>query len=66
MQYNYSQGAILKRKAEKYLKEWANRENRKPLVIRGARQVGKSYLVKKFAKQENYKRNYSGAVISCI
>ena len=34
-----------------YLLEWKNRDTHKPLVIRGARQVGKSYLVAMFAKQ---------------
>src|SRR5438552_1678813 len=28
------------------LKAWAQTRNRKPLVVRGARQVGKSYLVR--------------------
>ncbi len=35
-----------------YLKEWKTRDSRKPLVIRGARQVGKSHLVRDFAKLE--------------
>jgi hypothetical protein len=35
------------------LRQWANRRNRKPLVIRGARQVGKTTLVKEFAKEFN-------------
>jgi predicted AAA+ superfamily ATPase len=35
-----------------YLNEWKNRISRKPLVIRGARQVGKSYLVRVFAERE--------------
>lgn len=39
------------RTALTYLEEWNNRGNRKPLVIRGARQVGKSYLVSMFAHQ---------------
>ena len=36
--------------------EWKNRSNRKPLIIRGARQVGKTWLMKEFAKiqYENY------------
>ena len=34
-----------------YLKEWKNKQPRKPLVIRGARQVGKSFLVEMFAKE---------------
>jgi len=33
-----------------YLAEWKERDNRKPLVIRGARQVGKSYLVHRFGE----------------
>jgi predicted AAA+ superfamily ATPase len=33
------------------LRQWAARKNRKPLVIRGARQVGKTTLVKEFAKE---------------
>ena len=35
-----------------YLNSWINRSNRKPLIIRGARQVGKSTLVQLFAKQQ--------------
>src|SRR3990167_9774014 len=41
----------MKRLALTYLKnQWINDENRKPLVIRGARQVGKTWLVREFAK----------------
>lgn len=32
-----------------YLNEWLGKKTRKPLIIRGARQVGKSTLVRKFA-----------------
>ena len=32
--------------------EWKGRENRKPLVVRGARQVGKTYSVSEFARQQ--------------
>lgn len=39
----------MKRYAEKELVEWFNAKNRKPLVLRGARQVGKSTLVRQFA-----------------
>ncbi|NDW12128.1 DUF4143 domain-containing protein [Bacteroides sp. 214] len=38
------------RNAIAYLREWADRENRKPLVLRGARQVGKTTLVNEFSK----------------
>ncbi len=34
------------------LKLWKNSEKRKPLLIRGVRQVGKTYLMQDFAKQE--------------
>lgn len=33
------------------LQEWALKENRKPLVLRGARQVGKTTVVKEFGRQ---------------
>lgn len=35
-----------------YLKAWKTRISRKPIVIRGARQVGKSFLVRIFAERE--------------
>lgn len=35
----------MKRRADGYLTEWKNRPGRKPLVLRGARQVGKTFLV---------------------
>lgn len=34
-----------------YLVDWVSRPQRKPLVILGARQVGKTTLVKLFAEQ---------------
>ena len=33
------------------LKKWKNSPTRKPLIIRGARQVGKTWLMKEFGKQ---------------
>jgi predicted AAA+ superfamily ATPase len=39
------------RSALTYLKDWKNRASRKPLVVRGARQVGKTFLVRQFAKE---------------
>lgn len=33
------------------LKKWKNSTTRKPLIIRGARQVGKTWLMKEFGKQ---------------
>ena len=41
----------MERKLDKALTDWNNRKNRKPLVIRGARQVGKTFLVRAFARQ---------------
>lgn len=38
--------------AIKNLIEWKNSENHMPLIIQGARQVGKTWLMKEFGKQE--------------
>lgn len=40
---------IIYRHALQYLKEWKEKPERKPLIMRGARQVGKTTLVKSFA-----------------
>ena len=45
---------MLKRKIEKKLKDWKAAENRKPLIIKGCRQCGKTFSVLDFAKK-NYK-----------
>ena len=37
--------------------KWKNSSNRKPLIIRGARQVGKTWLMKEFG--EKYYDNYA-------
>jgi len=42
----------MKRIASKDLWEWKNSPRRKPLVIYGARQVGKTWLLKEFGKNE--------------
>jgi uncharacterized protein len=41
---------MILRKATRVLSEWILKPRRKPLVLRGARQVGKSTLVREFAK----------------
>ena len=46
--------AELKRKIDKYLIDWKNSKNKKPLIIKGARQIGKTTSIEKFGK-ENYK-----------
>ena len=38
----------MRRFALERLKEWKEKKNRKPLIIRGARQVGKTWLMKEF------------------
>jgi len=38
------------RDAIEYLYKWKDNKNRKPLIIRGARQVGKTWLMKEFGK----------------
>ena len=40
------------RKIFEYLKEWKNSANRKPLILQGARQVGKTYAILNFGKNE--------------
>lgn len=45
---------MLKRKIEAYLSQWKASNDKKPIVIKGIRQCGKTYIVRKFAK-ENYK-----------
>ena len=44
----------LKRKIDTYLMDWKNSENRKPLIVKGPRQIGKTESIKKFA-EDNYK-----------
>jgi predicted AAA+ superfamily ATPase len=40
-----------KRRIYKELQEWKSKSGRKPLIVRGARQVGKSTIIKQFAKE---------------
>ena len=42
----------MKRTALEALKNWKNSEDRKPMVLRGARQVGKTWLMKEFGRLE--------------
>lgn len=39
----------MERSATVFLQEWLNSEDRKPIVLRGARQVGKTWLIRKLA-----------------
>ena len=45
---------LLRRKVDAYLIDWKNNPDRKPLIVKGARQVGKTLSVELFANQ-NYK-----------
>lgn len=45
---------MLKRKITDYLIDWKNNPNKKPLIVKGARQIGKTMSIHKFAK-DNYK-----------
>ena len=47
----------LKRKIDKYLFDWKTNPDHKPLIIKGARQVGKTKSIENFAK-----RNYESIV----
>lgn len=44
----------LTRKIDTYLTDWKNSENRLPLIVKGARQIGKTEAIKHFAKN-NYR-----------
>ena len=41
----------MKRFIDIYLRQWKNQANFKPLLLRGARQVGKTYAVRELGKQ---------------
>ncbi len=43
----------MKRTHSAFLLDWLNSTSRKPLVIRGARQVGKTWLIRDFARWKN-------------
>ena len=46
----YLEGDYMYRNKIEELKKWKESQNRKPLIIRGARQVGKTWLMKEFGK----------------
>ena len=41
---------LLKRKIDKFLVEWKNSADKKPLIVKGARQIGKTESIRNFAK----------------
>lgn len=48
---------MLKRKIDLFLKEWLNNKNRLPLIVKGARQIGKTTSIMEFAN-----KNYESVV----
>lgn len=42
----------MKREIYKQLLTWKAQKDRKPLVIKGARQIGKTWIIKEFGKHE--------------
>ena len=48
----------MKRYAMKSLEKWKNDKNHKPLIIQGARQVGKTWLMQEFGAQQFKKTAY--------
>jgi len=48
----------MNRTVYKKLVEWKNSSTRKPLILKGARQVGKTYLLNKFGMEEFQKIHY--------
>lgn len=45
---------LLQRKIDKILRDWKQAENKMPLIVKGARQIGKTASIMQFAT-ENYK-----------
>ena len=45
---------LMKRKIDQYLMEWKNNPEKMPLIVKGARQIGKTESIRNFA-QNNYK-----------
>lgn len=41
---------LLKRKIDTYLSEWRNNSERKPLIVKGARQIGKTESIRAFGR----------------
>ena len=42
-----------RRKVDSYLRQWKDKENRLPLIIKGARQIGKTESIVHFENYEN-------------
>ena len=47
----------MKRKFWEELKEWKEKQSETPLMVVGARQIGKTYIIDKFCKENLSKFN---------
>ena len=47
----FNHGVILKRLIDSHLIDWSKQNGRKPVLLRGARQVGKTYAVRQLGKR---------------
>ena len=36
------------------LRQWKNSENRKPILLKGARQTGKTWIMQEFGKEKKF------------
>ncbi|NQY74716.1 MAG: AAA family ATPase, partial [Candidatus Margulisbacteria bacterium] len=48
----------MKREIDAQLDQWRESQNRKPLIVRGARQVGKTYALKAFGERSFKEYHY--------
>lgn len=46
------------RKISEYLAKWKNSPYRKPLILQGARQVGKTYSILEFGREQYENTDY--------
>ena len=53
----------MKRTAITKLYHWKEKSERKPLIIRGARQVGKTWLMKTFAKESSQRQEWQSPML---
>lgn len=53
MCYNNIMEQILKRKIDTFLLNWKSSPDKKPLIIQGARQIGKTYSIQQFGRTYN-------------
>lgn len=49
---------MLKRKIDNYLIDWKNKPDKKPLIVKGARQVGKTASIEYFGRN-----HYSNMIV---